>query len=290
MKTIFPIFYKDFSCKAGDCRHSCCRGWEIDIDEETAKRYFSDESPFGEKLRANIQRNADGVSFRLTEDERCPFLREDGLCHIILERGEEELCEICSMHPRFFTYYEDFELAGVGLCCEKSCELLLGSDDVLLFDTEAEDALFTFSGLLEILGFSVESLNLKWKPSGSGLFFRYVLDIMKKTEPINKEWTEKLACLEESERMISEKVCGGVSYDTMMKFQKIYEMILYRQIEKADVYSFNELTNFAGLNTEFILYEYIRTENLAESLRSWSEQIEYDTDNVELLLKFLKTK
>ena len=67
-------------------------------------------------------------------------------------------------------------------------------------------------------------------------------------------------------------------------------MILYRQIEKADVYSFNELTDFAGLNTEFILYEYIRTENLAESLRSWSEQIEYDTDNVELLLKFLKTK
>ena len=36
---IVPAFYPAFRCKAGECRHSCCRGWEIDIDENTLSTY-----------------------------------------------------------------------------------------------------------------------------------------------------------------------------------------------------------------------------------------------------------
>mgnify|MGYP006874698003 CR=1 FL=1 len=35
---VYPDYYKEFKCIAGECRHSCCIGWEIDIDEETYKR------------------------------------------------------------------------------------------------------------------------------------------------------------------------------------------------------------------------------------------------------------
>ena len=37
--TIYPDFYDAFRCTADRCRHTCCRGWEIDIDAETAARY-----------------------------------------------------------------------------------------------------------------------------------------------------------------------------------------------------------------------------------------------------------
>ena len=29
-----PDYFSEFSCIAGDCKDSCCLGWEIDIDEE----------------------------------------------------------------------------------------------------------------------------------------------------------------------------------------------------------------------------------------------------------------
>ena len=32
MQIIVPDYYKEFSCIADHCRHSCCIGWEIDID------------------------------------------------------------------------------------------------------------------------------------------------------------------------------------------------------------------------------------------------------------------
>ena len=39
MHTVIPSFYPDFQCRASRCRHSCCKGWEIDIDEDTAEKY-----------------------------------------------------------------------------------------------------------------------------------------------------------------------------------------------------------------------------------------------------------
>ena len=34
MKLFAPEYYKQFKCIADKCTHSCCIGWEIDIDEE----------------------------------------------------------------------------------------------------------------------------------------------------------------------------------------------------------------------------------------------------------------
>ena len=39
MKLFAPKYYEDFSCIADKCRHSCCIGWEIDIDPETLAKY-----------------------------------------------------------------------------------------------------------------------------------------------------------------------------------------------------------------------------------------------------------
>ena len=54
MKIYVPDYYKDFRCLAGDCKHSCCIGWEIDIDEDTLDYYKSVEGEFGERLKNNI--------------------------------------------------------------------------------------------------------------------------------------------------------------------------------------------------------------------------------------------
>ena len=46
MKIFAPDYYRDFKCSAGNCKHSCCIGWEIDIDEDTANDVMESERNF----------------------------------------------------------------------------------------------------------------------------------------------------------------------------------------------------------------------------------------------------
>lgn len=134
MITTRPDYYDKFKCIADRCRDSCCIGWEIDIDPETLAIYEKEDGELGEKLKKNIK---DG-SFLLTEEERCPFLKSDGLCELICKKGEGFLCEICSEHPRYYEYCGEYLDMGIGLCCEEACRLLFSDNKPLTFITEGE--------------------------------------------------------------------------------------------------------------------------------------------------------
>lgn len=77
MKKIAPNYYKSFSCIADRCQHSCCIGWEIDIDEDSLDYYKSIDGEIGEFLSKNIENDGETAHFRLIgEEERCPFLQK----------------------------------------------------------------------------------------------------------------------------------------------------------------------------------------------------------------------
>jgi len=139
MKRVAPDYYKDFACIKGDCRHSCCVGWEIDIDEDSLEYYRSMDGEIGGKLRENIEENEEGAHFKLASNDRCPFLNADGLCDLIIELGEDCLCQICDDHPRFRNFYSDREEIGLGLCCEAAAKLILGRKDTAVLETMEDD-------------------------------------------------------------------------------------------------------------------------------------------------------
>lgn len=120
MEIYVPEYYSDFQCRAGRCRHTCCQGWEIDIDEASMIR-FSSHPDIMEHIK-------DGSFILSPNSERCPFLNDDGLCSMIITHGEDYLCDICKDHPRFRNYYHDRIEMGIGLCCEAACELILKSE------------------------------------------------------------------------------------------------------------------------------------------------------------------
>ena len=129
MKLIAPERYRNFQCITGACRHSCCIGWEIDIDAESLQRFQNVPGALGKRLRENIQQTQDGACFRLQgAEERCPFLNANGLCDLILSLGEDALCQICTDHPRFRNFFSDRTEIGLGLCCEAAGRLLLGDE------------------------------------------------------------------------------------------------------------------------------------------------------------------
>ncbi len=96
MTLIYPATADAFRCIADACRHTCCKGWEIDIDPDTRAKYAAMTGEIGQRLRDAIADTPDGTSFRLREDERCPMLNDSGLCDIITACGEGALCQICA--------------------------------------------------------------------------------------------------------------------------------------------------------------------------------------------------
>ena len=127
MKLYAPKYYTDFKCIADRCTHSCCIGWEIDIDERTLEKYNALTGGYADAIRDSIV--DDGTPhFRLGAGERCPHLDECGLCRIITSVGEDYLCDICREHPRFYNFTDVCEV-GVGMSCPEAARIVLGSAD-----------------------------------------------------------------------------------------------------------------------------------------------------------------
>jgi lysine-N-methylase len=94
------------------------------LDEKTQKRYQKFPGPLGERLRSLICQE-DGYTFFAMEDGKCPFLRKDRLCDLILEAGEDMLSVTCREHPRFWEEYGDLQETCLAISCPEAARLLL---------------------------------------------------------------------------------------------------------------------------------------------------------------------
>lgn len=140
MTVMLPALSDAFHCLAGACRHTCCKGWEIDIDPETRKKYAAMPGAIGQRLRAALVDTAEGASFRLRADERCPMLNDNGLCDLITACGEGALCQICADHPRYRNEFSTFVELGFGLCCEAAADLTLHWQKPMTWQTQSGEA------------------------------------------------------------------------------------------------------------------------------------------------------
>lgn len=146
MKVRIPSYYKNFSCIGGKCEDTCCAGWEIDIDERSYDYYQNLPGAFGEKVRGCIKEyERDGQDayeahgFILKEGKRCPFLREDGLCEMILTLGEDAICDVCTYTPRNFLEYGGMREISISPSCGEAGRLIFGSPERVEFVTEEEE-------------------------------------------------------------------------------------------------------------------------------------------------------
>ena len=271
--SIVPNFYDSFACRAHRCRHSCCRGWEIDVDEDSAAFYEEIPGALGEKLRHSLTRDGEGAHFALTEEERCPFLRADGLCELICTLGEDALCDICALHPRFFEDTGGMELCGLGLSCEAVCDLLLEEKGPLRFLDEENGERMDMAGLLTRLGLSFDPARLRFDGRAPSVSF---LSRLRETEAIDGRWPEELEAVESA--LYGLKLPVGEHYDRMLQY------LLFRQLERAEEVGFGALLDYARECTSYIAAQDALLAPDSEHLRRFSEQIEYSTENVGILL------
>ena len=294
MISIYPTIYHAFQCKADQCENTCCQLWTIDIDEPTAERYHAMTGSLGESLRQAITVDDEGSHFIFSKAQpMCPLLNEKGLCKVVLELGEEGLCDTCHMHPRFYKYIEDLELCGVGLSCEASVELLARQEpmDLLLFTIEDDHNEFnseerlTLHNVFELLAFDLDPNLFKYTTKPSKQSFKELLDLYKQTEPIDENWTAQVNTLSSKLDQLITSVQTYIQQEDMSLFNKVYQYILYRQIDMLSDYSLESILAYAKDGTDYILIASALEGQPLKQVARWSQQIEYDEDNVALLLQ-----
>lgn len=290
MITFYPSIYAPFLCKGEACKHNCCQDWAIELDDDTTALYLREKGEFGDRLRANITEGEEGYRFVLRQDGKCPFQEPNGLCAIILEKGQDYLSNICQNHPRFYEYFEDFEFCGVGLSCERTCEML--EEGPLSFRREEEGEFLTvsFSALLEEVAEVQEEVSFVL--SFQRFELKHLLFFMRSVNILHPQWKYEIECMQErEEELLEEAKAYWASEEGLLKrgfYEAVYEYILYRALVHLNTFDFLDIERYARLSTTFILYHYVSMEgkkSLLEVVAEWSEEIEYDTENVEYLLE-----
>ena len=294
MISLYPTIYHTFQCKADRCENTCCQLWTIDIDETIAERYHTMPGPIGESLRQAITVDDEGSHFVFSKEQpMCPLLNEQGLCKVVLELGEEGLCDTCHMHPRFYKYIEDLELCGVGLSCEASVELLAEDtqSDQVIFTIEDDDSEFspderlTIQNIFELLALDIDSSYFQYSPNPDVQYYAKLLDLYGTTEPIDEEWTVQINTLSHDIEKLITAVQSYIANHDMGLFNKVFQYILYRQIDMLADYSLESILSYARDGVEYILITSAIEGSPLKQVARWSQQIEYDEDNVELLLQ-----
>ena len=293
MITTRPDYYDKFKCIADRCTDSCCIGWEIDIDPETLKMYGKESGELGEKLKKNIK---DG-SFILTEGERCPFLKADGLCELICRKGEGFLCEICSEHPRYYEYCGEHLDMGIGLCCEEACRLLFCESTPLTFVTEGEGELDEETE--ELLHLRKELTDRIQDKANylDELFLSFnedIFELWEHFEPYDDRWTETSSYIKEHfDRLIYLKdEFNAYIAERSYEYRRLAAYLLHRYFMRS-VYSAPSVI-LRGISlymkTQYLwdicVYHKTSKFDLADridTVKYISKQIEYSEENIDML-------
>ena len=150
---LVPAYYRNFSCKIDQCRHTCCSRWRIPVSKDEYLKLVTSEC--SDDLDRRI-RNA-FIMPEIADDEvyryigfnwlgYCPIM-EEGFCKIHKEKGEDYLPEVCKLYPRSLKKINDTYVACCSDSCEKIIELLYEENRFELTETglDAEAKIFLTS-------------------------------------------------------------------------------------------------------------------------------------------------
>ena len=296
-----PRYYLDFQCIADQCKHSCCVGWEIDVDERTLTRYRALSGEIGDAIAASIEGNEDGAHFRLCADERCPHLDERGLCRIIRALGEGYLCDICREHPRFYNEVGGVWECGLGCACEEAARLILSAENydefVMIPDGDGEFAPETLGEFNALAYRAALYADLKMGRAPFALRFvevekTYGLSVTLSGEA-HRELFEGLEYLNEAHRALFAGAyadefspCGVLA----QACERFFAYLIYRHASAAaDLAEFAVAVSFAAALTRlFYVLASTGDEPYAECARVISEELEYSEDNTAAIVAALE--
>ena len=299
MKEYILNYYPLFKCIASDCKHTCCACWETDIDSKTLSVYKDYNSTFKERLDKGI--NFKKSTFKRDKSRRCAFLNDKGLCEIIINLGEDKLCQICSDHPRFKSNFTCFSETGLGFCCEESARIILSFDKkiepVLVSDNGSEESADLYEkfvidyreSALKILQDRTISINERIKKllnlCNTGLDqkdYKKMVKALLSYEKLNKSWQKRLKSIKNKQNSLL------VDSDLSLQSEQFLVNSLYRHISTAEDTLMAHAITLALTYGWFVIEQIYNAEskdfnNLIDIVREFSAEVEYSPKNIQKL-------
>ena len=317
IKVFVPTYFDKFRCIADKCPDTCCVGWEVDIDEETAEKYSKVDGDLGNKIRKHLTHDETGCNiFTLCEGDRCPFLNNCNLCEIQAEKGENFLSKTCTLFPRFFDDFGSFREMGLGFGCPEGAKIILSEKEPFTLkpydecDCESTDIdeqlLDTLTTLRNGIFAVLEKNELSFKEKAKN-----ILDMAKKVqreldgdefadETQHRDFGTCLTILENMEYISVERreFIQNLKTKTLSSnalniyqsdFEKLMKYYVFRYLLKA-VYDYDVLTKvkygiFACIviSRIYAFFENPDFETRVKIMYSFSKEVEYSDVNIDFL-------
>lgn len=154
---IQPRYMADFACLADACPDTCCKGWAIEVDRRTAGRWrkHADPARRARLTAALVERREPGAPVRTVlrhgSNGCCTLLREDGLCSVHAEFGEDWLAESCRNYPRLETGTGSLRHRAGSIGCVEVARRVLGEPDALTETTDGDPLATLAPGAIDVV-------------------------------------------------------------------------------------------------------------------------------------------
>ncbi len=144
IKAYAPEWMENFSCLGSNCPKTCCKGWNIPVDQEHAERYENlndpDLTPILIKVfkKIKIRRNGKQENryfLKLLEqrEDICPLLDKTGLCSLQKKYSSDMLCATCYFFPKILWQIEDQWSLSASLSCPEVLRRAILNTDPIRF-------------------------------------------------------------------------------------------------------------------------------------------------------------
>lgn len=119
-------FLKKFKCIGAECEDTCCRVWDMQVDNATIEKYKMkapelldalSESQSGYKIMKRDPVSGFCVKF------------DNGLCSIQKERNQDFLGDACAIYPRITRKFGDTMLMSATLSCPEIARLTIAENE-----------------------------------------------------------------------------------------------------------------------------------------------------------------
>ncbi|MBU3155758.1 flagellin lysine-N-methylase [Clostridium estertheticum] len=146
IKLRYPTYLKEFECIGGECKDSCCIGWDIDIDKTTFRQYYKvQDKEMKRMFQKNVHNNDEYLSpdvdygkVKLKSGKRCAFLDEANYCMIYSKIGEEYLSNVCTSFPRITNMVDRHYEMSLDVACPEAARILLLKEEGISFKESEE--------------------------------------------------------------------------------------------------------------------------------------------------------
>ena len=296
MKEYLFNYYDKFSCIAGKCKHTCCRGWEILIDKKTLKKYKKKKDDYSLNLKSGI--DFKNKRFKFSEDKRCAFLNSENLCDLIINYDKDHLCQVCRDHPRFRSFFNGRIETGLGLSCEEACRIILGSKEkiTLILNVDKKERLSKFDK--QVLEFRdkvlliVQDRSMPFLDRLGLLLNEYKIGDLLSVLNDYKSLLLGFEVLDESwKKSLDEAIFdANIIIKDEIVLEQLLSYFIFRHVSKSSSEQDLNLKLIFSLISTIIILSLSNSLNssIFDTARSYSAEIEYSDDNLTRAYDFIE--